>query len=95
MLKSLIFYFDLLRQEGRNLFSVNVKLEKIQTMVRKHTHSNQIEKVVGLVTNELILIQYFVILKKSILAFFCIYMDWQKKALQTRKGSQFGEGKDE
>ena len=95
MLKSLIFYFDLLRQEGRNLFSVNVKLEKIQTMARKHTHSNQIQKVVGLVTNELILIQYFVIFKKSILAFFCIYMDWQKKTLQTRKGSQFGERKDE
>ena len=41
-------------------FSVNVKRAKIQTMARKHAHSDQVQKVVGLITNEPSAIFFFV-----------------------------------
>ena len=39
-------------KKAETFFSVTVKREKIQTMARKHTHSDQVQKVVGLISNE-------------------------------------------
>ena len=38
-------------KKAETFLSVNVKREKIQTMARKHTRSDQVKKVVGLITN--------------------------------------------
>ena len=40
------------KKKAETFFSVNVKRANIQTMARKHTHSDQVKKVVGLITNE-------------------------------------------
>ena len=55
LIKAKIFDFFLLicyEKKVKTFFSVNVKRAKIQTMARKHTHSDQVQKVVGLITNE-------------------------------------------
>ena len=46
------FSFDLLQKKAERFFSVNLKRAKIQTMARKHTHSDQVQKVVGPITNK-------------------------------------------
>ena len=42
------FPFICCKKTAETFFSVNVKRAKIQTMARKHTHSDQVQKVVGL-----------------------------------------------
>ena len=43
-------------KKGTNLFFlVNVKRAKIQTMARKHTRTDKVEKAIGLLTNEALL----------------------------------------
>ena len=39
-------------RKAETFLSVNVKRSKIQTMARKHTHLDQVQKVVGLITNK-------------------------------------------
>ena len=52
-LKSFIFFlWFVTKKRHKTFFSVNVKHAKIQTMARKHTHSDQVQKVVGLIINE-------------------------------------------
>ena len=46
------FPFICYEKKADTFFSVNVKREKIRTMARKHTLSDQDQKVVGLITNE-------------------------------------------
>ena len=51
----LIFNFFCLicyEKKAETFFLVNVKRAKIQTMARKHTHSDQVQKVIGLITNK-------------------------------------------
>ena len=55
LIKAKVFeFFPLISYEKKaeTFFSVNVKHAKIQTMVGKHTHSEQVQKVVGLITNK-------------------------------------------
>ena len=55
LIKAKVFdFFSLICMEKKaeTFFSVNVKRAKIQTMARKHTHSDQVQKVVGLITDE-------------------------------------------
>ena len=53
LIKTKVFnFFPLVCNEKRaETLSVNVKRTKIQTMARKHTHSDQVQRVVGLITN--------------------------------------------
>ena len=55
LIKAKVFDFFLLicyEKKAENFFSVNINRAKIQIMARKHTHSDQVQKVVGLITNE-------------------------------------------
>ena len=55
LIKAKVFDFFLLicyEKKAETFLSVNVKCEKIQTMARKHPHSDQVQKVFGLITNE-------------------------------------------
>ena len=50
LIKAKVFDFVPLicyKKKAETFFSVNVKRKKIQTMARKHTHSDQVQKVVG------------------------------------------------
>ena len=56
LIKAKIFnFFPLIcyEKKAETFFSDNVKRAKIQTMARKHTHSDQVQKVVGLITDKL------------------------------------------
>ena len=56
LIKAKVFdFFPLIcyKKKVKSFFLVNIKCTKIQTMVCKHTHLDQDEKVVGLITNEL------------------------------------------
>ena len=55
LIKAKVFdFFPLICYEKKAeiFLSINVKRAKIQTMARKHTHSDQVKKVVGLITNK-------------------------------------------
>ena len=55
LIKAKVFdFFPLIcyEKKAENIFLVNVKSAKIQAMTLKHTHSAQVQKVVGLITNE-------------------------------------------
>ena len=55
LIKAKVFdFFSLIcyEKKAETFFLVNVKHAKIQTMACKHTHSNQVQKVVGLITNK-------------------------------------------
>ena len=55
LIKAKVFdFFPLIcyEKKAETFLSVNVKCEKIQTMAHKHPHSDQVQKVFGLITNE-------------------------------------------
>ena len=55
LIKAKVFgFFPLICYEKKAeiFLSVNVKRKRIQTMACKHTHSDQVQKVVGLIPNE-------------------------------------------